>query len=83
MGEISSHCGDLVVGFCGAGVDSGGLDRLHLLSSSSLCISLVYAMMIMVMIIHTTGSPGEGREGGECKSGCRNLIMICTHILLT
>ena len=27
MGAISSHCGDLVGGFCGTIVDSGGLDR--------------------------------------------------------
>ena len=27
MGASSSLCGDLVGGFCGAGVDSGGLDR--------------------------------------------------------
>ena len=79
MGASISHCGDLVGGFCGAGVESGGLDSLQLLSTSSLWLAFVYAMMIMIMGMHTAGSPG-GREGGECKSGCRNLIMIYTHI---
>ena len=70
MGSRSSHCGDLVGGFCGAEVDSGGLDSLHLLSSSSLYISFAYSMLIIILIIHTTGSPGGGRGVGECIGGC-------------
>ena len=62
MGESSSHCRDLVGGFCGAGVESGGLEILQLLSSSSLWLVFVYEMMILILIMNTTGSPGRGRE---------------------
>ena len=31
MGEIRYNCGDLSGGFCGAGVESGGLDSLQIL----------------------------------------------------
>ena len=76
MVASSSHCGDLVGGLCGSGVDSEGLDILQLLSSSSLWLTFAYAKMITIMSMHKTGSPGVGREGGECKGGCRNLIMV-------
>ena len=62
MGSSSYHCGDLVVGFCGTGVESIGLEIFQLLSSSSLWLEFFYAIMITILRIHTTGSPG-GREG--------------------
>ena len=60
MGESNSHCGDLVGVFCGAVVDSGGLDSLHILSSSSLWLSFVYLMMILILSMHTIVSLGGG-----------------------
>ena len=58
MGSSRSHCGDFVGGFFGAVLESGGLDSLHIFSSYSLCLAFFYAMMIMILSIHTTGSPG-------------------------
>ena len=58
MGAISSLCGDLVGGFCGAGVKSEGLDSLKILSSSYLYLALVYSTMIMILIMHKIGSSG-------------------------
>ena len=55
MGASSSRCGDLVGGFCGTGVESGGLDSLKLLSSSSIWFIFVYATMIMILSMDTTG----------------------------
>ena len=63
MGASISHCGDLVGGFCGGGVESRDLDSLQLLSSSSLWIDFVYAMMKMILNMHTTGTTGGGGEG--------------------
>ena len=83
MGTSRSHCAELLGSFCSSEVDRGGLHSLEIYSSSSLWIAFIYAMMIIIMSIHTTGSPGGGRERGECKGGCINLIMIYTHILLT
>ena len=68
MGASRSHCGDLVGDLCGAGVESGGLDRLQILSSSSLWVDFVYAMMIIILSMHTTGSPGGGMEGRREES---------------
>ena len=70
MGASRSHCGDLVGDLCGAGVESGGIDRLQILSSSSLWVDFVYAMMIIILSMHTTGSPGGGKKGGECERCC-------------
>ena len=65
MMENISHCRDLVEGFCGAVVESGGLDILHLLYSSSLWLEFVYAMVKTILSINTTGKSGGGREGGR------------------
>ena len=70
MGSISSHCGGLDGGLCGAGVESGPLDSLHLLYYSSLWVAFVYEMMILILIMHTTGSPGREKEGGKFTGGC-------------
>ena len=51
-------------------VDSVGLDILNILSSSYLWLALVYAMMIIILIMHTTVSPVRGREVGEFKVVC-------------
>ena len=58
MGQRISHWGDLVGFFCGAGVDSGGLEISHILSSSSLWIQFFYVMTRMILSMHTTGFPG-------------------------
>ena len=65
MGEISSHCGYLVGGFCGYIVESGGFDSFQIFSSSYLSIYFLYAMMIMITSMHKTGSPGRGRDVGR------------------
>ena len=63
MGSSSSHCGDLVGGLCVSVVDSGVLDIFHLISSSYLWLAFVYAMIIMILSMHTTGSPVGGGGG--------------------
>ena len=78
-----SHCGDIVGGFCGDKLESGGLESLQLLYYSYIYLAFVYAIMTMILSMHTTGSPGGGREGGDFKGAFRNPIMIYTHILLT
>ena len=70
MGSTRYNCGELVGGFSGSVVESGGLDIFQLLSSSSIWLYLVYATMIMILRMNTTCSLGEGRWGGECKGGC-------------
>ena len=65
MGASSAHCGEIVGGLCGAGAESGDLDILQLLSSSSLWIHFVCSLIIMILNMHTTGSPGGGREEGR------------------
>ena len=62
MGERISQCVELVGAFCGAGVEIGGLENLHIFTSSSIWLAFVYAMMIMILIMHTTVLPvGGGR----------------------
>ena len=68
MRAISSNCGDLFGYFCDSGEDSGFLDSLQILSCSSFCIAFVCAMMITILSMHTTGSPGGGREGRREES---------------
>ena len=67
MGASSCHCGDFVVGLCESGVESVGLGRLQLLSSSSLWLAFFCAVTTMILSVHTTGSPGGGGEGGNVK----------------
>ena len=62
MGTGSSQCGDIVGGFYGTGVYSGGLEILQILYSYSLWLAFVYEIMIMILSMHTTASPGGGRE---------------------
>ena len=72
MGESSYHCGDLIGGFCGAGVESGGLDILKLLYCSSLWFDFYYAMLIMIMSMHTTSLLGRG--GGSVNVADKNKL---------
>ena len=64
MGENSFQRGEIVVGFCGLGVDSGGLESLQILSSSYLWIEFVYARMNIILGNHKKITPGKG-EGGS------------------
>ena len=83
MGASRSHCVDLVGGFCGAVVYSGGLDRLNLLYHSSLLLAFFYAIMIISLSIHATGSPGGGggREESVNVAAETYLLFIPTYFL--
>ena len=57
--------------------------HFQLFSSYYLWLAFFYTMMKIIMSMYTTGTPKGGRDGGKCKGGCRNIIIIYNHIFLT